>query len=1252
MEGLSLSNTLSKGSVYESDSIYGAYLEDAASRLADGVTPEAISNEEIRKDDDIIQTYRVEDNAIHGGMGSVWRVRHLSWNTDLAMKRPQPRFFSEGSDQRKADFIAECEHWIDLGLHPNIVSCYYVRDIGGVPTIFSEWMDGGSLKDAINSGSLYEGTAEAVRERILDIAIQTARGLQYAHEQGLVHQDVKPGNILLTRDWEAKVADFGLAKAQSQLSDGEKPVSSGYTLAYCPGEQAAGAAAEAWMDIYAWALTVIEMAVGRRLWVSGAEAPSRLDDLETQARVALPDGMAALLRDIVGRAREFSFTAVVEACLGLYLQATGEHYPRVEPRAVGHSADHMSNYALSFLDLGREDQALALWEEAERVDGRCVSAVYNATLYKYRRGLMDNMAAIAAVKSLNDDSNPTPEALLALARIQRECRDPGLADTLATLERGGDGVDPEELARMRESLEAHRFRRIFHLDHGDSGPMDVSPDGDYLLVHARPGEGHSEIVTFRRLEDPTPISTLLREPDDGTPSEVRVRLSRNNAFAFGMYQKDPFVYKWRVADGKQVMALIMRKLSGEQIVAFSFDGRGEHGMLASNAGRVVFYDPVENRSKPFGSLQGHFGIDMSADGQRGLAFCTEENRILVRGYESGDALEIPIPQPRYAIFALEDTCVLAIQGGLKPEIVLFDVRTGERRYAVAYPLVHEFLESKGQFSASVDRRRLLLRVKKGYMLFDIAEHRWLFTIGEQLTGEHPNLVFRAHLTDTGSRVFLDSFGSGLTGYSLPAFTEDSPWSLSVIHTTREHLAEEDAFRACCDRGREAVAAGDIESGLGHLAEAAAVGAGKFRASEDYLSLVRSLSPHCVIFGVGDPLPLRRTRALTAPVSVLSVDPSGRWIAALAEDGSLALVDAASGETICRDASHRFAAFKPPRWVGERLFALVMGDARDEPIRIRDGQNGADGTMKISFMGQSLGQTEGGRIYAFDLSGFDALSAARRAHRFEDGAPAIPADGVTDFAIPGNGEEVLYRRYDGPVCRYSREKGTTYLLTVGDQCQISGIALSPDAATAVQLCGDVLNFSKAQTSSALAVFFDVQRGRKLYSISDGGITTACAFSGDGRWAVIGNEVFDLCSGDRRRLELDGALLGCFLDDRFLAGLDADGRLRVFGLEDGSSVRTADVGERPTALACSPDRNELYVGNARGELITLLWDHSYTRGSGARVRKAGEMYFWDNSISGGEPRETKHDHEQGAEVSTRAKRRGLLGLFGLFDRRNGR
>jgi len=165
MGTISLTNSISKGSVRELDSLYEAYANDEASRYVgqaglsgSGKPEKAISNEKIRKNDEILGTYHVMNDAISGGMGSVWRVHHESWGADLAMKRPQPRFFAEGSKERKADFIAECENWINLGLHPNIVSCYYVRDIGGVPTIFSEWMDGGSLKDAIRSGRLYEGT--------------------------------------------------------------------------------------------------------------------------------------------------------------------------------------------------------------------------------------------------------------------------------------------------------------------------------------------------------------------------------------------------------------------------------------------------------------------------------------------------------------------------------------------------------------------------------------------------------------------------------------------------------------------------------------------------------------------------------------------------------------------------------------------------------------------------------------------------------------------------------------------------------------------------------------------------------------------------------------------------------------------------------------------------------------------------------------------------------------------------------------
>ena len=102
MDSLSFSNTISKQTVLEKTSMTYASLEDAKKREND-----AISNERIQNGDMILDTYEVTSDAISGGMGSVWRVYHQSWNTDLAMKRPQPRFFAEGSESRKEQFIKE-----------------------------------------------------------------------------------------------------------------------------------------------------------------------------------------------------------------------------------------------------------------------------------------------------------------------------------------------------------------------------------------------------------------------------------------------------------------------------------------------------------------------------------------------------------------------------------------------------------------------------------------------------------------------------------------------------------------------------------------------------------------------------------------------------------------------------------------------------------------------------------------------------------------------------------------------------------------------------------------------------------------------------------------------------------------------------------------------------------------------------------------------------------------------------------------
>ena len=382
---LSLSKSVSKGTAYEEIEPSNDVLEEMKR-----FEIESISNEQIRNGDLLLETYMVTSDPISGGMGSVWRVHHQTWDADLAMKRPHPKYFAEGSARRKAVFIDECKNWINLGLHPNVVSCYYVREIGGVPTIFSEWMDGGSLKDRIADGSLYKGTDTEVRERILDIALQASFGLQYSHENNLVHQDMKPGNLLLTEKWDAKIGDFGLANAVTTLNQSEPEGRSGsaaltgYTLEYCPAEQAAGVTAETWMDVYAWALTVLEMYAGKRLWETGAAARDHFEEYPAKCRIRIPEKLAALLKTCLSGSVN-SFKEMEESLSAIYSEETGKRYLRPTAK-VSDTSDILNNKALSFIDLGMPDRADELLQSAIKAKNDAENAVFNYALLRWRRG--------------------------------------------------------------------------------------------------------------------------------------------------------------------------------------------------------------------------------------------------------------------------------------------------------------------------------------------------------------------------------------------------------------------------------------------------------------------------------------------------------------------------------------------------------------------------------------------------------------------------------------------------------------------------------------------------------------------------------------------------------------------------------------------------------------------------------------------------------------------------------------------------
>src|SRR5260370_1964488 len=220
--------------------------------------------------------YEVLDVVQSGGMGVVHRVRHRGWQVDMAVKTPRPELTR--TPEGRGRFEAEAGAWVGLGLHPHTVSCAYVRTIDGVPRVFAEWVDGGSLAQAVSGGTLYAGGQRAALGRILDIAAQAAWGLAHAHDAGLVHQDVKPANVMLEPDGTAKVTDFGLARARSASAESEagRPSDSPQTArlgwmtpatrspSHAGGGGGPGVRATTAAGVWSSAGTVLEMFAGQR----------------------------------------------------------------------------------------------------------------------------------------------------------------------------------------------------------------------------------------------------------------------------------------------------------------------------------------------------------------------------------------------------------------------------------------------------------------------------------------------------------------------------------------------------------------------------------------------------------------------------------------------------------------------------------------------------------------------------------------------------------------------------------------------------------------------------------------------------------------------------------------------------------------------------------------------------------------------------------------------------------------------------
>lgn len=196
--------------------------------------------------------YKITEKLGEGGMAVVYKGYQQSLNRYVAIKVLRQELAQD--EEFVARFRREALAVADLD-HPNILHVYDAGFVQGMYYIVMAFVDGGSLRDLVSQGSLEP-------EYALSIASQVADALHHAHQRGIVHRDVKPNNILLSRDGRPLLSDFGIAKALHESTGLTRTGMSIGTPEYMAPEQIQGQKVDARTDIYALGIVLYEMLAG------------------------------------------------------------------------------------------------------------------------------------------------------------------------------------------------------------------------------------------------------------------------------------------------------------------------------------------------------------------------------------------------------------------------------------------------------------------------------------------------------------------------------------------------------------------------------------------------------------------------------------------------------------------------------------------------------------------------------------------------------------------------------------------------------------------------------------------------------------------------------------------------------------------------------------------------------------------------------------------------------------------------------
>lgn len=550
-----------------------------------------------------------------GGFGEVWLARDNTLGRDVALKLPT----SQGPEM--ASLMYEAKTAASLR-HPNIVSVYEVGADQERIFIASEYIDGLTLRDLLTAG-------RPTRARTVELGIAIARALHYAHQRGIVHRDVKPANILINREGQPFITDFGIAKrlsAEATISLEGQVIG---TARYMAPEQAAGKSRETdhRADLYALGVMLFEMFTGDVPFRGNVQAilHQKLTEDPPSPRTLAPDlerDLETICLKCLEREPERRYATALLVAEELERFRAGEpivarpitrlergwRWCRKRPDVAGLLAGLFLTLTIGLVAAStlwrraeaNRTQAEANWQRAEENAASLRRSLYRARMNQV--AIHHTSGNFTTVRTLLDELSGDPflQPLLGFewryyagqAALVRTVANHGNVVTDVALSHDGDlcasiGRDPEHVIRVWD-VRTGKLVQTLQAGAGQFRTIDFSPVSGLLASGSTDG--------FVRLWNPRQDARLAAEVKHG-PSVKRVRFSPNGKLLVSCGDQGG-LRLWSSRD----LSAVDQFPGGQSIEDVRFLPYGDWLIAAVNNGQLRFWKVGDRQPTPPGTI--------------------------------------------------------------------------------------------------------------------------------------------------------------------------------------------------------------------------------------------------------------------------------------------------------------------------------------------------------------------------------------------------------------------------------------------------------------------------------------------------------------------------------------------------------------------------------------------------------------------------------------------------------------------------